>query len=253
MSSIPISDRLLRNLASRQCSDSVLMRAYETGEAITKKATEGLGRAVGRHASRFISRVRRLPCTSPDRIKSRNRRRILSRGSSMPDTMRAAYTEGEAAVMAVIGGEVKRRGYCDLPIDAIAAKAGVSRTTVQNAIRQASASVDATGKKLSPHVSVEHRPQPGRKNLTNVIRIVSSAWMAWIRRSIGFKTLNTSKSKEVNTSLLGVVLPSQGGLGGNARADLAAELDAMLAVDRDRRRNRPDGPFDHQFQGIAAE
>jgi hypothetical protein len=47
----------------------------------------------------------------------------------------ARFTEGEAAALRVIAGEVKHHGVCGFPIDKITTLAGVGRTTVQNAVR----------------------------------------------------------------------------------------------------------------------
>jgi hypothetical protein len=41
------------------------------------------------------------------------------------------------AVLRIVGDEVQAHGLCGLHIDAIAARAGVGRTTVQNALREA--------------------------------------------------------------------------------------------------------------------
>jgi len=100
----------------------------------------------------------------------------------MPPDVRDKYTEGEASALTIIAREFQHHGLCDLPIGKIAALAGVCRTTVQNAIREAV---------RRAHITVERRPVKGRKNLTNVIRIASPEWIAWLRRgpSIGFKTL----------------------------------------------------------------
>jgi hypothetical protein len=103
-------------------------------------------------------RPRRYQC-SPDREASRNRRRMLARDGRMPPAIRVRYTEGEASALAVIAGEVKHHGVCDLPTDKIAALAGVGRTTVQNAMREAV--------RLG-HIQVERRPIKGRKNDTNL-------------------------------------------------------------------------------------
>ncbi len=123
---------------------------------------------------------------SPDRETSRTRRRMLARDGRMPPGVRAHYTEGECAALTIIAGQIKHQGHCDLPIDRIAAQAGVSRTTVQNAIREA--------RRLG-HISKEERPVKGRKSLTNVIRIISREWLVWIERGpaagTGFKTFST--------------------------------------------------------------
>jgi hypothetical protein len=49
----------------------------------------------------------------------------------------AHFTTGELAVLRIVGDEVRQHGACALYIDAIAARAGVCRTTAQNAIREA--------------------------------------------------------------------------------------------------------------------
>ncbi|QCM09078.1 hypothetical protein CFBP6625_00940 [Agrobacterium tumefaciens] len=103
------------------------------------------------------------------------------------------YTEGERAVLCVVGDQVRRHGYCDLALDRIAAVAGVSRTTCQNALRK------ARNVELG-HVTVEERPRAGQKNLTNIIRIVAKNWLGWLKRSIGFKGVNPTVAKEDNLS-----------------------------------------------------
>jgi hypothetical protein len=145
-------------------------------EAIEKRkpvhrpmAMKALG-ALRDRISRFTPRQRQR---SPDRKASRDRRRTLGSSSSMPPDLRALFTEGQRAVLAIIAGEVKHHGTCDLPYDAIAAKAGVCRTTVQTTTHEA--------RRLSL-INITERPRPGRKNLTNVIRIMSREWLAWLER-----------------------------------------------------------------------
>ncbi|WP_457662043.1 hypothetical protein [Sinorhizobium medicae] len=191
-SSTPVSAALLRNLASRKWTDDVLAKAYETGEAHTQKASNGLAKAISRCASQFIPKGVRLRPVSPDREASRKRRRTWGGGGGMPECIRHEYTEGERAALCVVAQEVKRSGCCDLPIDRIAAVAGVSRTTVQNAMRKA---------KSKLHIIVEERPRRGRKNLTNVITIIARAWLGWLKRSIGFKRLYPTKTEGDITSL----------------------------------------------------
>ena len=128
------------------------------------------GRAFGKFASRFVPRQR---ARSHDRQASRERRRTLGGSAVMPPNLRCHYTEGQRAVLCIIAGEVKHSGNCDLPIDKIAALAGVCRSTVQNALHEA--------RRLG-HIKITERPQRGRKNLTNVVHIVSAEWLTWIKR-----------------------------------------------------------------------
>lgn len=114
----------------------------------------------------------------------------------LPPQLRCAYTEGQRAVLTIVAGEIKHHGVCDLPIDKIAALAGVCRTTVQTTLHE--------GRRLF-HIKVTERPQWGRKSLTNVIKIASPEWLIWLKRGptahrpIGFnsaKMMNTTKSTD---------------------------------------------------------
>ena len=104
---------------------------------------------------------------------------------AVPAKIAAAFTLGELAVLSVIAREVQRRGgACGLPIDALAALAGVSRTTVQNSLRQA---------RHLGLLEVKERRRRGLPSLTNVIKVISKEWSAWLKLSsggVGFKKLS---------------------------------------------------------------
>jgi hypothetical protein len=103
----------------------------------------------------------------------------------MPPHVRAAYTECERAVLTVVAREVKRQGICDLSVGQIAAEAGVCVRTVQNAVAEAM---------RQGHIRREEREQKGRKNLTNILRITSPEWLAWIECGpIGCKVFSATK------------------------------------------------------------
>jgi hypothetical protein len=112
------------------------------------------------------------PCRSPDRARSIARRRAAAASGAVPSRLACHFTLGETAALSVIAREVQRHGICQLCLDAIAAQAGTSRSVVQRALKQARA---------LGLVRVEERPQPGRKNLTNVVTITSPDWRAWLR------------------------------------------------------------------------
>lgn len=136
----------------------------------TALSAKPAGRFAARLSSRFTPRQRQR---SPNRKASRDRRRMLGGSSALPDNLRHHYTEGQRSVLCVVAGEVKRCGVCDFPIDKIAALAGVCRTTVQTTLHEA--------RRLG-HIKITERPQPGRKNLSNLIEIISPEWRTWIRR-----------------------------------------------------------------------
>ena len=52
----------------------------------------------------------------------------------MPPQLACQFTTGELAALRIVADEARQHGGCRLHVDAIAARAGVGRTTVQNAI-----------------------------------------------------------------------------------------------------------------------
>lgn len=115
----------------------------------------------------------RRPCTSPDRSASRERRRRLACSGPMPPQLASRFTTGQLAVLKVVGDAVAENGVCGLCIDAIAARAGVCRRLAQGAIRLA----EADGL-----ITIQERRRQGRKNETNLVRILSREWQAWLKR-----------------------------------------------------------------------
>jgi len=91
----------------------------------------------------------------------------------MPPALACKFTVSELAVLRIIGDEVHLHGCCDRCVDEIAARAGVCRRMVQNALRE------ATRLRL---LTVEERRREGRRNLPNVVRIVSKEWTSWLAR-----------------------------------------------------------------------
>ncbi|MCW2319261.1 hypothetical protein M2322_004830, partial [Rhodoblastus acidophilus] len=65
------------------------------------------------------------------------------------------------------------RKQCRLTLGEISARAGVGVTTARNALRYAA---------REGLVTIEERRRDKRPNLSNVVRIVSREWTAWIAR-----------------------------------------------------------------------
>jgi len=117
---------------------------------------------------------------------------MLGGSSALPHELRHFYTEGNRAVLCIVVGEIKRRGICDLPIDKIAALAGVCRTSVQNALHEA---------RRLRHIRITDRPQPRRKHLPNIVEIIAPEWLAWIKRSsFATRTRGSNPVKMVSTT-----------------------------------------------------
>ena len=102
------------------------------------------------------------------------RRRRWAASGRLPPGLAARFTLAEQAVLAVIAVEVTKRGDCRLCHEHVAAAAGVSRSTVKMALRQA---------KALGLVTIEERRLARFRNDTNVVCIVSREWTAWLRLS----------------------------------------------------------------------
>lgn len=103
---------------------------------------------------------------------SLERRRRWAAAGRLPPQLQAQFTLGEAAVLAVVSSEVAKSGDCRLPLAAVAALAGVGKTTVRKAFDRA---------EVLGLVTVEERRASAWVSLTNVVRIVSREWIAWLR------------------------------------------------------------------------
>lgn len=134
----------------------------------------------------------RAPQRSPDRAVSLQRRRRLAASGPMPPALAARFTTGQLAALAVVSVEIVATGRCDLPIDAIAARAGVSRSCAKSGLGEAA--------RLGL-IQIQRRPQIGRKSLTNLVFIVSVEWITWLKhgcrqpQKIGVKNLITTSKK----------------------------------------------------------
>lgn len=115
----------------------------------------------------------RRKASRPDRAAARERRRRLAASGPMPPVLAARFTTGELAALKIVADEIVARGDCRLSLGEIAARAGVSLTTARNGLRA------AAGDGL---LAIEERPRRGLPNLTNIVRLLSRDWRAWLKR-----------------------------------------------------------------------
>ncbi len=124
----------------------------------------------------------------PDRQASIERRRRQAASGVVPSKIASSFTLGETAALTIIARQCQRGGVCSLPIDMIAALAGVSRSTTQNALRAA--------RRLGL-LEVKERRRRGLPSLTNVIKVISAEWLNWLKVASqrgGCKKLNPTYS-----------------------------------------------------------
>jgi hypothetical protein len=141
---------------------------YQTPEKTNRQSTSPAG---------GLARSR---CRSPDRERSIRRRRSWVASGWLPPSIAAHFTPAESAALAVVAEEVRRSGRCEFPLDKIAAVAGVSRSSVRNALRSA---------RLLGLISVVERRRSGARSETNVVTLTSADWLSWLdlgeKRRIG--------------------------------------------------------------------
>lgn len=129
--------------------------------------------------------------TEGQRATAYQQRRKRGGDGRLPYNMRAQYTEGQRAVLSVIGEEVAKSGQCSYPVEKLAALAGVGVRTVQYAISRA---------KTLGHLAITYRPQRGRRSLSNIVRVAAADWMTWLKpklkkpKDIGCKAVHTEEN-----------------------------------------------------------
>ena len=152
---------------------ALLWRAFGAGQ-VTEAEAEELSNLIETRKAAPVAPAasRRRMGSRPRTDASMERRRRWAASGRLPPAIAARFTLAEAAVLAVVSSEVVRRGDCRLCIDHIAAIAGVARSTVKNALRQA---------RTLGLLTIEERAQTAWRNLSNVVRVVSKEWIGWMR------------------------------------------------------------------------
>jgi hypothetical protein len=152
---------------------AVLWKAYAAGSVTEAQASELSDLIEARKALPVPKKpVQRRVGSRPRSPTSMERRRSWAAAGRLPPQLASRFTLAEQAVLAVVALEVEKRGSCRLAIDHIAALAGVGRSSVKNALRE------AHGLGL---VRIEERRLTGWRNDTNVITILSPEWTSWLR------------------------------------------------------------------------
>jgi hypothetical protein len=179
--SIPISAELTAWVAARTRAPdrlSEIIAGFDTGEIETVPAARrhliGAQQPLVLEAFRrrygFWDAIRR-PQRSPDRQRSYERRHRLAWSGPLPGFLASRLTIADMAIARIIADEHSRRRRCDLSISEVAARAGVCRKTAKRALCRMH---------TERLISIEERPIKGRKNLTNIVRVISRAWLCWL-------------------------------------------------------------------------
>jgi hypothetical protein len=170
----------IAKLSSLEGLDAICRKAWagvaagqiseETAQALAEAAEARRQAIRGRFAAKPASGLPRgrKPHCRPESIR---RRRTLAASGMIPAAIAARFTLSECAALTVVAIEVMRHGRCTLALGHIAALAGVSRTTAQNAFRIAA--------RLG-FIRVTERRSSGWRNDTNEIVVTDKSWAGWI-------------------------------------------------------------------------
>ena len=154
---------------------ALLWKAYAAGQVTEAEASELSGLIEARKAVRDVPsqdiRCRRIG-SRPKAPESLARRRRWVASGYLPPALASRFTAAETAVLAVIAAEHVKHGRCTLTIDHIAALAGVGRTTVKNALREA---------QRQGLTRIEERRVSAWRNAPNIVTITAPEWTSWLR------------------------------------------------------------------------
>ena len=104
---------------------------------------------------------------------SRKRARQLAASGPLPPGLAVSFSVSHLAALRIVADEVARTGTCRLHVEEIAARAGISRRSVQYALRAA----EAEGLLVA-----KERPRKGEPHMTNLIHVTKPEWAAWIQK-----------------------------------------------------------------------
>lgn len=170
--SIAAVDEVMR-LTWRGHAEGLLKDADAEAVAEAAEARRQALRAFASPATPRLASASRRPPRSPDRQRSIERRRQLATSGAVPSRIACRFTVAEIAVLAVIARQVMAHGRCDMPLERIAALAGVSRSSVQNALRHA---------RQLGLIHVQERRASAWRNLPHIITVIAADWRAWLDR-----------------------------------------------------------------------
>ena len=147
-------------------------------DTVATRAPQVTAAAKAQGRASYFPAKRKGPVCQNRRV-SIERRRTLAASGPMPPALACLFTTGELAALRIVADEARDRKQCRLTLGEIAARAGVGISTARNALRYAA---------REGLVTIEERRRDKKPNLSNVVRIVSREWTAWIERGRKKKT-----------------------------------------------------------------
>lgn len=160
-----------------ELSETELERLWTARAAARPRPLPGAARKAPGGPQRAFARR-----PEPERARRLERRRRVAAGGWLPPQIAAWFTGGEVAVLSVVACETMLHGRCQRTNGELADLAGVGRTTVLRALRQAV--------RLGLLDRQERRIAYDR-NEPNILTVTDARWTTWLRlrrsRGVGAK------------------------------------------------------------------
>jgi CRP-like cAMP-binding protein len=180
----PEGERMFAEQIRRAVEASPRVELPKLSSALWKAfAAKGVSAEEAEALSELIEQRKKVPPPAPRlaqrRVGSRPRtpasmarRRSWAAAGRLPPQLAAQFTVAEQAVLSVVSLQVEQGGACVLTLEHLAALAGVCRSTVKNALRQA---------QQLGLIRVEERRLTAWRNAPNKVMILSPEWLTWMR------------------------------------------------------------------------
>ncbi len=206
---------------------AALWRAFGAGQ-VSETEAEALSSLIDarRTLPAAMPAKRRFTGARPRSPASLERRRSWTASGRLPPAVAARFTPGEAAVLAVVAVEVCRSGDCRWPHGRLAGVAGVSVSTVRRALRQA---------RDLGLITVEERRLGAFRSDTNIVRVVSPEWRAWLHLGGGGQSGTPTTSRYSKPAFV----RSSGSLAGARRGERGSSARPLEGPPDTRKRLEP--------------
>lgn len=151
--------------------------------AVQRRRTRCATRAAGTAKNATYDAVKRRARrdNNADKVLRAEKRRRVAHCGALPGYLAQYFTTAENAAIAVIIAQTRAKGFCDLFVGCIAARAGCCERVVQNALQHA--------ERLGL-IKIQRRARKGQANLSNIVTLLDTELKNWVARGNVHKQLH---------------------------------------------------------------
>lgn len=175
-----LAAKIWEDWAKGQITDDAAERLQA---AIQRRRASTATRVAGTAKKAAYDAVKRSTrrANNADKVMRAEKRRRVAHCGALPGYLAQSFTTAENAAIAIIIAQIRAKGFCDLFIACIAARAGCCDRVVQNAIQHA--------ERLGL-IKIQRRARKGQANLSNIISLLDTDLKTWVARGNTHKQLH---------------------------------------------------------------